>query len=176
VGKGTWAVALAAFIVATTVSAAVAHRAYAGWEAVWENGDGKCLNEKVSLDHPADDYGGRFWTEADAQRELNPGPAQIDCYQSWERPVDYLRVKVIALKLVSGDWSVCVDTGWKTNNVTTEYMVRYIHANQAPCGAGQYRTQGKAQIRYNGEWIGGPMFIPVADKHYLPCASGDTCE
>lgn len=163
---------VAMFILATTAGSALAHRAYQGWSTVWENGAGKCLNEKVSLDHVSGSTGGKFWTELQAEREY----LGTDCTVGWSRPPNYLRVKVVILKLSSGTWGVCYDSGYLKNNVDADYIQRTVTAGSTPpCGNGEYRTQGYGHILYNGSWRGGSIAIPVGEAHFLPCAVGSEC-
>lgn len=156
-------------------SSALAHRAYNGWHAVWTDGP-RCVNEKVTLDHPSGDTTGLFYTEMNVEKELNTVFGTVNCSVAWTRPVNYLRARVVVLKLVSGSWGVCHDTAYRKNNVDASGLTVTVNAGSSPpCGNGYYRTQGYAHTLINGNWKGGPLVIPAGERHFLPCAAGSTC-
>jgi hypothetical protein len=156
-------------------SSALAHRAYNGWLAVWTDGP-RCVNEKVTLDHPSGAPNGQFITEMNVEKELNTVFGTVNCSVGWTRPPGYLRLRLVMLKLTGGTWGVCYDTGYSKNNVNAQGLVFNIYSGTSPrCGNGYYRTQGYAHTLINGTWRGGPLAIPAAQRHYLPCPAGSTC-
>lgn len=83
-----------------------------------------------------------------------------------------MRNKIHLLKYVDRyGWAHCVGSGWYKNNRTVDtFILEWDYGRGGPpCGVGYYGTHGHANVKYNGDWKGGPMWSGVA--HYLPTGS-----
>lgn len=151
---------------------ALGNRAYAGWTTMWSVG-GRCVKEKVSLDHVTGNVGGKFWTEGQSfQPFLGYG-----CQGDWYLPTGNWRTRVYVLKQQpNGTWAVCADSGFHFNIQSANYQILTVSAGgTAPCGAGWYKTKGNAAVFFNGVWNGGALQLSDLDRHWLPCNQGATC-
>ena len=92
-----WISTLVIFAVVALPTSALANKIYAGWIDVWDDGNGKCLNEKVNMDH-GENGNGYWYTETYAEKIMNTPFGPVHCQQEWDRPAGYLRAKVIVLK------------------------------------------------------------------------------
>jgi hypothetical protein len=132
---------LASFLVALAVTPALARYVYQnGW--VWENGSGKCLEERAEVSHGT----GTGYTKADVHsvKEYGPPQFQVDCAADWVMPINYLRVKNVLYKY-SGSWYVCRDQSYKYNSVKDAFVLKATYWN-VPCGSGYYANNGRGHM------------------------------
>ena len=175
--KARWTrvASLTMFLVVASGTGALAHNIYNGWLDVWSDG-ARCLNEKVSTDHPAYHPDGLWMVEGNAEKPTNTPIGTINCNTGWVRPANWLREwEVVKFKLtLSSAESVCMSSPqWTYNNVDSNYMRIWYEDNAAPppCGAGYYHTRGNVQMSTDSSWasghyVGGPM--ENTEWHYLP--------
>lgn len=153
---------LVLFVLVAGTTTAVANRVYNGWITRWDDGNGKCMDHKVSIDHGTS---GNGWFQAEVRTEMPSGP--IDCYDSWIRQRDELRVRFVALK--GTNQNVCLSPGFYYNPTATNYIAMTLNqSGSPPCGSGTYSTRSRGSTYYNGSWTGDNGGLWTEGYHNLP--------
>jgi len=87
------------------------------------------------------------------------------CGAAWNRPPGSLAALIQFYRWSGSSWSLCRDSGWYYNNVSTwGWEVSWAFGSTPPCGAGYYHTAGFGS-QFNGfSWRGG---YRAADYLYI---------
>lgn len=149
-------------VLALPAGTALAHYVYNDGY-VWENGSGKCLKTWGEISHGSG--GGYAKNDSKAVKEFFNGSFEVHCWQEWDRPPNYFKVRnVLKKKTSSGDWAVCVDGDWKFNAETTHTLKKESYYS-TPCGNGTYANNAGSFINFDSAWKGGYMW---SGPHDLP--------
>lgn len=165
----TLVTAAVVFFVVAISSAGLAHRLYNGWSDTWSDGNGRCVNEKVTIDHGANRTG-LFRIEVNAEKRVNTPYGTIDCYAPWGRPVGWIKTQMHFMKIDSnGRAQLCRRTPeFFSAHANTDYMSLKATAGSAPpCGPGLYKTLGFGYVQIEEDvWKGAAMMN--SERHGLP--------
>lgn len=156
---GFWVAGLLVIPAATAFAHYVYNEGY-----VWENGSGKCLDNWGEISHG--NGGGYAKSETRAVKEAFNGSIEVSCWQSWDRPPNYLRARNVLKKFNSptGTWDVCVSGDWKYNASTNDNLIKESYYS-TPCGTGTYGNNAGAFTYFDNVWKGGYMW---SGSHSLP--------
>lgn len=158
--------AVVLFMLVAGTTSAIANRVYNGWVTRWEDGNGKCVDHKVSIDHGSS---GNGWFQAEVRTEQPSG--FIGCYAAWARQRDELRVRFVAQK--GANQNVCLSPAFYLNPVTTNYIAMTLNQpGSPPCGSGSYSTRSRGSTKYNGSWVSDNGGLWTEGFHTLPTTPG----
>lgn len=104
--------------------------------------------------------GGVFAGNTRSHRMSSSG---MPCYDDYERPGGYLRVKITVFRQPStgGVWTSCITTGWAYNtNPSIGVQINTTDYSAGPCGGGKYLTIARGEVYVNGVWWGDELASP----------------
>lgn len=152
---------------------------YNGWSEMWGPNDGRCINEKVTEDHPDTRTGGWYQVENEWETQVTvPWVGTYYCSAASNKPAKYFRSKLTVKKWNEPKhvWGVCWQSpAWRYNSAELsnfQYQVWSEPADLALCGAGFYRVDGLVQQIVDGSWQpspnGGSLSLKHDEYHWFP--------